>query len=275
MPFISIICNLDSRPGVAHHVSEFTGHNNGCRSYDLFTHGLRNKRRFFAAHDHELIAYVDEHERVPDAVLNEIRDICDSVTVRKHTKRYRDHNPFNVFNDISYLHALSQARGEIVAHFDQDTACFSRDSSDVDRWLAHLDTHRFVSYPARTSPRPVDDSSFGKHTWASTRAFACRREWLKFDTLERMLREPEWGWKQFGEPLRKLNWLEHLLALSNEESVIYPRRDDDNLLMFCWSLYHSGVMAALNEMSFEQVREYVRKCGDVQYPCDVRAQPIP
>ena len=269
---LSICINLDSRPGVEGESTAFTGHNQGCRNWDFFTHGVANKRKFFTGFDTELVAFIDETIRIPDDVMNHVRDLCDCVVVRKHSSSYRNYEVAGFANDIRYLSCLSQATGEIVFHADADTACFARDKEAVEAWLSYLESYRFVSYPSPCSPRPVDDASFGKHTWASTRAFACKREWLKFDVLERMLREPEWGWEQFGEPVRKLNWLEHMLALSNNESVIYPPRCDDRLLMFCWSAYHRGVMEKLNAMSFDEVRDYVRRCGSINYPCDVSAQ---
>jgi hypothetical protein len=267
---LSCIINLDTRPQRL----AMEQHNAGVTCSDLLVGNILNKRRFFQGFDAEFIAYIDVHEPVPEDALRELNRLCDCVVLRKHSKKYRGADPFNVFNDIAYLQALSQARGEIVAHFDMDTACFARDKEAVEAWLSNLESYRFVSYPSPCSPRPVDDASFGKHTWASTRAFACKREWLKFDALERMLREPEWGWEQFGEPVRKLNWLEHMLALSNNESVIYPPRCDDRLLMFCWSAYHRGVMEKLNGMSFDEVKAYADRCGGVTYPNDVFAQPL-
>ncbi len=267
---ISVVINLDTRPPRL----TMDRHNAGVTCCDLLVSNVANKRRFFEGFDCEFIAYVDVHEPVPDDVLRELNRLCDCVVLRKHSKRYRDSDPFNVFNDIAYLQALSQARGEIVCHFDMDSAAFSRDKSTVEKWLANLDNFAFVSYPSPCSPRPVDDPSFGKHTWASTRAFACRRDALKFDTLERMLREPQWGWEQFGEPPRKCNWLEHFLALANNESVIYPPRDDNNLLIFCWSAYQAGVLEKLNNMSFAEVKSYVDRCGGIGYPNDCAAQPL-
>ena len=57
----------------------------------------------------------------------------------------------------------------------------------------------------------------------------------------------------------------------NNESVIYPPRCDDRLLMFCWSAYHRGVMEKLNGMSFDDVKAYVDRCSGISYPCDVAA----
>jgi hypothetical protein len=266
---ISICINLDSRPGVDGESTSFTGHNDGCRNWDFFTHGVENKRKFFSGFDIEVIAYADETIRIPDEVLNRLRDMCDCVVIRKHFNSYRNYDVAGFANDIRYLQCLFMATGDHIVHFDADAAAFAREKYDVERWIAHLENYRFVSYFSDTSPRPVHDPSFGKHTWASTRAFATRRDWIKFDTLERMLREPEWGWAQFGEPLRKTNWLEHMLALSNEESAFYPPREDDRTLMFCWSSYRAGLLERLNGMQFEGVLDYVKNSGGICYPCDV------
>lgn len=267
---ISVIVNLDSRAGVGDSVSTFTGHNDGARSWDFFTHGLENKRKFFAGFDHEIIAYIDETVRIPDEILNRVRELADCVVIRKHFNDYRDCAPFNLANDIRFMQALMMATGETIVHFDADCAVFARDKGAVEKWLQHLDTHKFVSYPSQWSPRPVDDASFGPHTWASTRSFACRRSTLQFDEIERSLREPEWMWAKYGEPLRRLNWMEHTLARLNGDSVIYPPRDDANLLMFCWSRYVAGTLERLNSQEFDEVYGYVHACTGIHYPNDVQ-----
>lgn len=271
---ISIVVNLDSRAGVGASESVFTGHNNGVRSWDFFTAGLSNKLKFFAGFDVELIVFVDEHEDVPAEILQQVRLMADCVVLRSHTKRYRNYDTASFTNDINYLHALSQARGDIIAHFDADTAAFARDKSAVDGLLARLETHRFVSYPSQWSPEAVEDATFQGRRWASTRFFLCKREHLQFDVLERALREPEWAYATYGQPARRCPWLEHFLSLCNEESVIYPPRDDDRTLIFCWDKYHAGVMPALHRMEFNEVKHYVERCGGIHYPNDCAAIPL-
>lgn len=266
---ISVIVNLDSRAGVGNDVSEFAGHNQGARSWDFFTDGLENKRKFFSGLRHELIAYIDETVRIPDDILNRVRDIADCVVIRKHFDDYRDCAPFNLANDIRFMQALMLATGDTIAHFDADCATFARNQESVEGWLRHLDAHKFVCYPSQWSPRAVHDESFGPHTWASTRSFTCRRETLQFDEIERGLREPEWMWAKYGEPLRKLNWMEHTLARLNGDSVIYPPRDDANLMIFCWSRYVRWTLKRLNSQPYEDVLAYVNSCGGIHYPNDV------
>ena len=267
---ISVIVNLDSRAGVGDSISTFTGHNDGARSWDFFTAGLENKRKFFSGFDHELIAYIDETVRIPDEILNRVRELADCVVIRKHFNNYRDCTPFNLANDIRFLQALMMATGETIVHFDADCATFARNQQAVEGWLRHLDTHKFVSYPSQWSPKPVDDPSFGPHTWASTRSFACKRVTLLFDEIERALREPEWMWQKYGEPLRRLNWMEHALSRLNADSVIYPPRDDANLLIFCWSRYATGTLQRLNSQEFDEVYGYVHSCTGIHYPNDVQ-----
>ena len=267
---LSCIINLDTRPQRL----AMEQHNAGVTCSDLLVANVVNKRRFFDGFDAEFIAYIDVHEPVPEDVLRELNRLCDCVVLRKHSKKYRGADPFNGFNDVNYIQSLNQARGEIVAHFDMDSVAFARDKSAAEEWLVHLDTHRFVSYCSPCSPRPVDDPSFGKHSWVSTRCFATKREYLKLDELEAAIREPKTAYEKYGYPPRQLGWTEHLISLMNDESVIYPPRCDDRLLMFCWSAYHRGVMEKLDGMSFDDVRDYVRRCGEIQYPNDCVAIPL-
>lgn len=266
---ISVCINVDTRAGCDAATSSFLEHNQGCRSFDFLTHGIRNKKAFFEGIDHEIIAYIDETVRIPDQILNEMRDLCDCIVIRKHFTTYRGIENCGFANDVRYLHCLSQARGEIVVHFDADTACFAKDRTAVEGWLNLTNEHRFVIYPSQWSPRPVDDPSFGRHTWASTRAFACRREWLRFDDLEDALRNPQVAYERFGNPPRQCPWLEHFLALLNGESAYYPPRMDESMLMFCWSHYISGVLPALNARTYGEVLAYVNSCGGIFYPNDV------
>lgn len=268
---ISIICNYDTRPGCDQKTSSFTGHNNGVRALDLLTHGLLNRIKFFSGFEIEVVAFIDEHLAVPDDVLREVRALANCVVIRKHSDDYRGVKSVSFRNDLNYLHAIAQARGEIICHVDQDTAMFAKDKESVDELLALTNYWRFVSYPSRWSPRAVDDPSFGKHTWASTRWFLCRREWFKFDALELALREPESAYREYGDPPRRCPWLEHFLALLNGESVIYPPRKDDRYLIFCWNHYIAGVMEKLNLRTYDEVLAYVNLCQGIHYPCDVTA----
>lgn len=266
---ISCCINVDSRPGVDADSTRFTGHNEGCRNFDFLTHGIINKRQFLNGFDYELIIYLDETIPVPDDTIRRMRELCDCLVIRKHFTSYRGLDQCGYANDIRYLQCLSQATGNLIIHFDADTMAFARDKGTVERLLALAEDHRFVSYPSPWSPRAVDDSSFGRHTWASTRFFVCRREWLKFDALELALREPESAYREYGDPPRRCPWLEHFLALLNGESVLYPHRDDQNLLIWCWRSYRSGVLEKLNARSFDEVLAYVTSAGGIGYPNDL------
>lgn len=271
MSKLSVCINVDSRPGVESESTRFVGHNEGCRAWDFLTHGVANKRRFFDGFDFEVIVYIDETVTIPDDILRKVRDLADCVVIRKHFTTYRGVDQCGWSNDIRYLQCLAMATGDLVVHFDADTMAFARDKAVVERLVALTDQWRFASYFSPWSPRPVDDASFGKYTWASTRFFICKREWLCFDDLERSLRTPEWAYEKYGHPPRKCPWLEHHISMLNEDSVIYPPRDDENILIWCWRSYVSGVIEKLNLRSFDEVRAYVKMCGEITYPNDLDA----
>lgn len=266
---ISVIINADTRPQNLHANDMF----NGVRTQELLVQCVINKRQAFAGHDAEFILYVDEHEPLSPEVWSELHALTDSMTTRRHTKRYREHNDFGKFNDINYLAALSQARGDIVVHFDQDLALFVKDKSAIDNWLAYLDQYKFVSYPSEWSPVPTIDASFEGKWWVSTRAFACKRETLKFDEIERCLMDTDYIWKTYGDFPRKCPWFEHILSYINQSSVLYPPWPND-LLMFCWNTYHPGTATYLNRLPFARVRDYVIDCGGIHYPNDLHTKPL-
>jgi hypothetical protein len=245
----------------------------GVRCPEIMVQTVLNKRQFFKDHDAEFLVYVDEHEPIDPNVLDDLRSLSDSLTIRKHTKRYRQWDEFNKFNDINYNVALSQARGDLVVHFDGDTSCFAKDKAAVDRWLGFLDTYKFVSYPSHWSPGPTVDESFEDKWWVSTRAFACHRDTLDFTEIEKCLMDGDYMWGKYGKPNRACHWFEHILALINGHSTIYPPMTDD-LLMFCWSRYAGGVLTKLNQMPFDDVKAYVRMAGGIVYPNDVQAMPL-
>ncbi len=266
---ISVIINADTRPQNLHANDMF----NGVRTQELLVQGVINKRQAFAGHDAEFILYVDEHEPLSPEVWSELHALTDSMTTRRHTKRYREHNDFGKFNDINYAQSLAQARGDIVVHFDQDLALFVKDKSAIDNWLAYLDQYKFVSYPSQWSPGPTIDASFEDKWWVSTRAFACRREQLDFTEIEKCLMDGDYMWGKYGKPNRACHWFEHCISLINGHSVIYPPMTDD-LLMFCWNTYHPGTATYLNRLPFARVRDYVIDCGGIHYPNDIHTKPL-
>lgn len=245
MPLISVVINCDTRP----QKDEQTGLFNGVCSDDFLTDGVFNKIKFFDGFDIETIVFIDEHLPVSDKTLGYLRSIADCIVIRKHTSE-------NSFNDYNYLSALSLCRGNIVAHFDQDTAAFTSSKESVQSLIDLLETYKFVSYPSMWSPNAVNDPSFGGRMWASTRFFICKRETLKFDVLRACIEEPECAYKTFGDVPRRCNWLEHFLTLTNENSVYYPPIQTQNYTIFTWEKYETYTLRRMNEYTYDQIFEW-------------------
>lgn len=250
---ISVIVNLDTREGFGNDSTSAETLGVGCRSMDFLKDGILNKKAFLKGHNYELIVFVDEHCRIPDDLLNWLRDQCDRLVISRHSKRYRDSEHFHKHNDINYLQALMMARGGWVMHFDGDCAAFAKDGGVIDSMTTRLDSGTdYVSHPSHASPNAVDDPNFD-HMWVSTRFFLCKRETLKFDEIERCLRDPEYMFGTYGEKKRRLSWMEHVLGIICGSSVFYPPMDLDSCAIFCWNNYRVGTLAKLNAMPYEQV----------------------
>lgn len=260
MPYLSVVINCDTRP----QNNKFGGENlKGCVSDDFLTDGIYNKVKFFDGFDDkEVIVYIDQHEQVKEETLKYIRTLADTVIIRNHT------NELN-FNDWNYLRSLQMASGDIVCKIDQDTACFSNSKEAVQGMIDKLKEYSFVSYPSFWSPKPVIDDSFGKRTWASTRFFMCKREALKFEELKNCIIEPEWGYEKYGDSPRRCNWLEHFLTLTNNDSCYYPPTDLHNIAIFSWGSYETYTLRRLNEMPYEQIKEFIYRHGGIVYPNDI------
>ena len=257
MPFLSIIINCDTRPEKATADGLFSGTSN----LDYLTDGIFNKLKFFKDFDTECIVFIDEHLPVPDKTLEYLRSLASTVVIRKHTHE-------ESFNDYNYLSALQLARGQYVAHFDQDTACFTSNSEPIHKMIRSLDQVKFVSYPSYWSPRAVDDPSFGKRTWASTRFFICKRETLKFDELRACIVEPNYGYEKYGDSPRRCNWLEHFLTLTNNDSCFYPPMEIDNYTIFSWGKYEQYTLRRLNELAYTEIRQWLNN-HPIVYPNDI------
>jgi len=252
---ISVCVNVDTRP----QSSTFRGLGEGVRSYELLTDGLRNKRKFFDGHQIEMIVYVDEHERLPVEILEEMRSIADCVVVRKHTKHYLGSDPHSDFNSASMLNCLSLARGEHICHMDMDTAVFGNASA-----LEVTSDSKIFCYPSQWSPKPIEDPSFGKHVWASTRLFFCHRSMLKMDELYEAVRDPLTIYAKYGVPERVHNWLEHYIGLSAGYRVYYPPCDY-SWMAFCWTGYKAGTLARLDGLPYERQVELIKAAGGMSY----------
>lgn len=259
---VSIVINLDSRDGFQEQQSEIGGLFSGCKSTDFFVDGILNKRYFFSGFDLEVIAYVDKHQEIPASIVDAMSGICDKIMVRAHTDEV-------CFNDWNYHRALSMATGDIVCHVDQDTACFTSGKSYVEELIGYLDHYKFVSYPSHWTPNPVHDESFGGLFWASTRFFLCKREDLKLDELALCIQDPEWMYAKYGDSPRRCNWTEHYLAKINSNSVLYPPVELHKGAIFSWGSYKNGTLAGLNQLTYEEVKQWVLHNNGIQYPVDI------
>lgn len=261
MPYLSIVINCDTR---SQNLS-FGGENlKGVSHRDLLTDGIYNKVKFFDGFDKEVIVYIDEHEPIDEDTLRYIKTLADCVVIRKHTNEAS-------FNCYNYVRALQMANGEIICHIDQDTNCFTSSHEPIKEMISLLDMHKFVSYPSHWSPKPVIDESFGDRTWCSTRFFMCKAETLRFDELKEIIREPEIGYTHYGDSLRRCNWLEHFLTLTNGNDCLYPPMDIERYAVFSWATYDNYILKRLNELPYPQVRQFIESKGGVQYPCDIYA----
>lgn len=254
---ISIVLNADTRP----EKNSQDGLFNGVVNRDFLCDSTVNKINFFKDFPNkEVILFVDKHEDIPEKDLEYLYKICDVLVIRKHTHE-------NSFNDYNYLSALSLARGEYIAHFDQDTAAFTRGKESILYMIDLLEQHKFVSYPSYWSPNAVHDPSFGGRMWASTRFFMCKRETLKFDVLRACIEEPEWAYKTFGDVPRRCNWLEHFLTLANDNSVYYPPIQTQNYTIFTWEKYETYTLKRLNEFSYDDIFNW-HNTHPIFYPCN-------
>lgn len=255
---ISCVINLDTRDGFDGLETTAEGLFSGCKSVDFLVDGIKNKKKFLEGFDHEIIAFIDIHNKVPDDVLKELNRLCDTLVLRKHTDGH-------LFNDRNYLSALRLASGDYIMHFDQDCAAFSRGKEGVEKLISYLDEWKYVSYPSALSPNAVHDPSFN-YKWCSTRFFVCKKETINFEEMERCF-----DYDYFCDtykPSRICHWLEHWIGLEAKSSVIYPP-PSDLYTIFCWGNYRTGILKQLNEMTFEQVNDFVNANYGIHYPCDL------
>ena len=282
---ISLVINLDTRPGFMEEETIQGTMLNGTRSLDFFTDGVLNKIRFFEGHDLETTVFIDVHERLPRDIETWLLDrqaegTIDNLVFNKHTEQFLG-EPFQKWNDLNFLNAMTISRGDILVHFDGDMNAFINDPSVIHEWLQWLDEgkYEYISYPSAYSPAPVIDPRFENYWWASTRFFMTTRDmcspgvsdWLE---IVACLRSSEYLYKQYGDDDDPRNpWLEHILGLmsAGKHAVFYPPMQPQRYLMFSWSHYYSGVLKQLNSWPYKRVLEYV---DHISYPCDVAGRKI-
>lgn len=260
MGLISVVINVDTRDGFQNEDTHAEHMFEGCRSEDFLIDGVLNKIKFFDGFEIETIVFVDEHNPVPQSILNKLREIADTVVVRKHT-----HEPN--FNDFSYISALAIARGEYVCHFDQDTAAFANSKQPIIDLINMLEVHKYISYPSHWTPKAVYDDSFN-YMWCSTRFFICKRETLDFTEIIKCQRDYDYFCEKY-QPSRRCHWLEHILSLVANNQTFYPPIDLDNYAIFSWKNYRKGLLQQLNNIPYEEVKNFIHQKGGIQYPNDI------
>ena len=273
MTFISVVINCDTRTGFEDNESTAGVMFEGCRNIDFMIEGVKNKQSFFNGFEIETILFIDEHYPLPEHIVSTIRSMVDTLVIRKHNKRFGDMKEYSKFNDLNYLAALQLARGQYIAHFDQDCAAFSRDQDIVQNLLNRLDNCDYVSYPSIYSPVAVADPSFD-YMWASTRFFVCKRETLDFTELKKCLTDSDYMYGKYPAS-RRCEWTEHILGLLakyNGNGVYYPPIELENYAVFCWNKYISGTLGRLNNLPYNEVKNYINDCGGIVYPCDIHCR---
>lgn len=257
---ISVVLNLDSRPGIDGGEGGQMG--DGARSWDFMREGIANKLKFLPFD--EVCCYVDEHLPIPKEIESYLRLMC-------HKLEIVPHDPL-IKNDARYVAALRMATSDAVCHFDQDVFC----AGDGANWIRPVlsGQYKFVSYPCASSPDPDPDRArWQNFRWCSTRAFFGRTADLRLDDLEHCLTDADWAWEKFGHPHSKHPWTEHFIGLmAGENQVFYPPLND-KYSIWSWSRYLPGVLPALNGMSHEEVRAYVQRCGGLSWSGELEAKP--
>jgi len=259
---ISICVNVDTRSENSSNQTMF----NGVVDRDFLVDGLINKKKLFEGFRTELICFVDEHEPIEEKTLMAMKEICDTLVIRKHNKSFEYQDDFPAFNDFNYIQCLTQARGRFVFHFDGDVAAFAASPEPIKGILNKLEEVPFVSYPSLWSPNPVDDPSFEGHYWVSTRFFACKRSTLDFTEIIKCQLDYDY-WKEKYPRARLCHWLEHIL-LNHPNEVYYLPIEFDKLILFTWENYHKYTLQRLNYQTFEEVNEWVAS-KSYHYPCNL------
>jgi hypothetical protein len=256
---ISICINADTRHGVHERKTVSGVQFDGCKSIDFLIDGVINKINFFKGFETEVILFIDEHLEIPEDIFAKIKKNVTTIVVRKHTGEPN-------FNDYNYYSCLQLARGDIIAHFDQDAAAFTSSENWVHYLINFLNQYSFVCYPSRFSPNETIDPTYN-YMWASTRFFLVKKETLDFTEILKSQRNYEYFMDKY-KPSRANHWAEHVLSLVHGSRVYYPPMQTDNFSIFCWGSYSSGTLESLNNGSYENVKQFLNS-HPIYYPCNV------
>lgn len=261
--FLSVVINVDTREENYENKEMFRG----VVSRDFLIESVINKRNLFKWFDAEFIVYVDEHEPIDERTVSQMREISDVLVIRKHNKKFEDQDNYPSFNDLNYLSALSQARGEYIFHFDGDVAAFTNSPEPIQEYINLLEQWDYVSYPSMWSPFPVHDESFGGKYWVSTRFFCCKRSTINISEVLKCQLDYDY-WKDTYPVPRLCHWTEHILSSISHhvgKGVYYPPVDFSRFILFTWENYHKYTLQRLNNQTFEEVFNWC-KTKDYHYP---------
>lgn len=266
---ISIVINLDTRPGLFNETTLADVMLKGTRSVDFLIDGVINKDIFFQGFETEIIMFIDVHEPIPQPVMDRLNSIADVVVLSRHREFFNHCDYFPKWNDINYLQAISLARGKYIAHFDGDTAAFINDPTIIQEWKDSVNSGKcdYISYPSHWSPYPAVDERFD-YTWASTRFFFCRKDIIKYDEITKCLSDSNYLYEKYPASVH-CPWLEHVLGLIDRK-VVYPPMQMDRYMIFSWSSYRKGLLAKLQGIPYSSVRKFVEDRGGISYPNDVQ-----
>lgn len=250
---ISIVINADTRKGFNNQfmsVGEFeNGQPNGIRSVDLLTDGVINKMNFFRGYDTQCILYIDIHESIPDETMEKIREIVFSYGNDSKIVLHPHSESENRWNDRLYIDAMKLADGDYIVHFDNDCNAFRSDECNIiEQYFKWLDGgYNFICAPIH----PLQKERW---YWASTQFFICKKEILNFEIIESCLYTPLMG--------KHNPCLEYTLGiLYGEDTVLYPERNNNDYMVFCWWTYKRGLLKELNEKPYTEVKDFIINCG--------------
>ncbi len=267
MPLISAIINVDTRSENDTNQKMFSG----VVDRDFLLDGILNKKKLLQKFDTEYIVFVDEHEPLDNETVERLREISDTLIIRKHSKSFEDIEDFAAFNDFNYLQALFMARGKYVFHFDGDVAAFAPNNDTINKMINVLETVDFISYPSHWTPLPIIDDTFEGNYWISTRFFCCKRSTLDFTEIIKCQLDYDY-WRTTYPRARLCHWLEHILQGQAKKGVIYPPIEYDNFILFTWENYRKGLLKELNNMNYDEVKSFVLAHGGIHYPNNLSAK---